>query len=125
MDKFVLFLLCLCLTVGGAVHLYDNIINELSYGNDPYWLNIYWKSLGGLYLLAAFLLIPYRRFGLSLMLVILLTNVIFSEQAHHTLDILNNHSALQLKTLFLGFSVGVTLWLWNSGQNQQSRQIFR
>ncbi len=125
MDRFVVFLLCLCLTVGGGVHLYDNVINDLlPYGDVPGWLILYWKSLGPLYLLAAFILILYRRTGLILMLVILLTNVTFSPDAYYTLDTVSNHGAMHLKTLFLGFSIGVSLWLWNTGQSQQPRQIF-
>lgn len=126
MDKFVVFLLCLFLTIGGVVHIYDNIVNGLlPYDFAPRWLNIYWSLLGILDLLAVYLLIRYRRVGILLMLVILGTNVIFNTHALYTLEILDNRTALQLKTLFLGFSIGVSIWLWNSSQNRQSRQIFR
>jgi uncharacterized membrane protein len=126
MDKFVVFLLCLFLTIGGVVHIYDNIVNGLlPYDFAPRWLNIYWSLLGILDLLAVYLLIRYRRVGIILMLVILGTNVIFNTHALYTLEILDNRTALQLKTLFLGFSIGVSIWLWNSSQNRQSRQIFR
>ncbi len=49
----------------------------------------------------------------------------FSSHAHYTLEILDNNVALQMKTLFLGFSLGVSIWLWNARKHQQSRQIFR
>ncbi|MCS0322807.1 hypothetical protein [Vibrio diabolicus] len=126
MDKFVVFLLCLFMTVGGVVHLYDNIANGfLPYDFAPRWLNIYWSSLGLLDLLAVYLLVKHRRSGLVLMLLILTTNVIFSSHAHYTLEILDNNAALQMKTLFLGFSFGVSVWLWNARKHRQSRQIFR
>ncbi|TOI31920.1 hypothetical protein CGI62_16075 [Vibrio parahaemolyticus] len=126
MDKFVVFLLCLFMTIGGVVHLYDNIVDGfLPYDFAPRWLNIYWSALGLLDLLAVYLLVKHRRVGLVLMLLILMTNVIFSSHAHYTLDILDNNVALQMKTLFLGFSLGVSIWLWNARKHQQSRQIFR
>ncbi|TOK42049.1 hypothetical protein CGI21_16275 [Vibrio parahaemolyticus] len=122
MDKFVVFLLCLFMTIGGVVHLYDNIVDGfLPYDFAPRWLNIYWSALGLLDLLAVYLLVKHRRVGLVLMLLILMTNVIFSSHAHYTLEILDNNVALQMKTLFLGFSI----WLWNARKHQQSRQIFR
>ncbi|EGR3146025.1 hypothetical protein DLH80_10420 [Vibrio parahaemolyticus] len=126
MDKFVVFLLCLFMTIGGVVHLYDNIVDGfLPYDFAPRWLNIYWSALGLLDLLAVYLLVKHRRVGLVLMLLILMTNVIFSSHAHYTLEILENNVALQMKTLFLGFSLGVSIWLWNARKHQQSRQIFR
>ncbi|WP_321282799.1 hypothetical protein [uncultured Vibrio sp.] len=126
MDKFVVFLLCLFLAIGGVVHIYDNIIDGLlPYDFAPRWLNIYWSILGIFDLLAVYLLIRYRRAGLVLMLVILLTNVIVNSHAHYSLDILDNNTALQMKTLFLGFAMGVSIWLWNARKNRQSRQIFR
>ncbi|MGY0616046.1 hypothetical protein [Vibrio sp. FJH11] len=126
MDKFVVFLLCLFLTVGGIVHIYDNIVDGLlPYDFAPRWLNIYWSLLGILDLFAAYLLIRYRRVGIVLMLTILVTNVVFNTHAIYTLEVLDNRTALQLKTLFLGFSIGVSIWLWNARQNRQSRQIFR
>ncbi|NCM89021.1 hypothetical protein FP736_15830 [Vibrio parahaemolyticus] len=126
MDKFVVFLLCLFMTIGGVVHLYDNIVDGfLPYDFAPRWLNIYWSALGLLDLLAVYLLVKHRRVGLVLMLLILMTNVIFSSHAHYTLEILDNNVALQMKTLFLGFSLGVSIWLWNVRKHQQSRQIFR
>ncbi|HAS6763862.1 TPA: hypothetical protein GRI81_13120 [Vibrio parahaemolyticus] len=126
MDKFVVFLLCLIMTIGGVVHLYDNIVDGfLPYDFAPRWLNIYWSALGLLDLLAVYLLVKHRRVGLVLMLLILMTNVIFSSHAHYTLEILDNNVALQMKTLFLGFSLGVSIWLWNARKHQQSRQIFR
>ncbi|AMG07468.2 hypothetical protein D3Z63_15680 [Vibrio parahaemolyticus] len=126
MDKFVVFLLCLFMTIGGVVHLYDNIVDGfLPYDFAPRWLNIYWSALGLLDLLAVYLLVKHRRVGLVLMLLILMTNVIFSSHAHYTLEILDNNVALQMKTLFLGFSLGVSIWLWNARKHQQSRQIFR
>ncbi|MGP8304969.1 hypothetical protein [Vibrio sp. YIC-376] len=126
MDKFVVFLLCLFLTIGGAVHIYDNVVDGLlPYDFAPRWLNIYWSLLSILDLLAVYLLIRYRRVGIVLMLVILVTNVVFNTHAIYTLEILDNRTALQMKTLFLGFSIGVSIWLWNARQNRQSRQIFR
>ncbi|TOG46484.1 hypothetical protein CGJ00_18435 [Vibrio parahaemolyticus] len=126
MDKFVVFLLCLFMTIGGVVHLYDNIVDGfLPYDFAPRWLNIYWSALGLLDLLAVYLLVKHRRVGLVLMLLILMTNVVFSSHAHYTLEILDNNVALQMKTLFLGFSLGVSIWLWNARKHQQSRQIFR
>ncbi|MQP55860.1 hypothetical protein FZF11_10220 [Vibrio parahaemolyticus] len=126
MDKFVVFLLCLFMTIGGVVHLYDNIVDGfLPYDFAPRWLNIYWSALGLLDLLAVYLLVKHRRVGLVLMLLILMTNVIFSSHAHYTLEILDNNVALQMKTLFLGFSLGVSIWLWNARKHQPSRQIFR
>ncbi|HHK8460956.1 TPA: hypothetical protein ACQYBX_000097 [Vibrio parahaemolyticus] len=126
MDKFVVFLLCLFMTIGGVVHLYDNIVDGFwPYDFAPRWLNIYWSALGLLDLLAVYLLVKHRRVGLVLMLLILMTNVIFSSHAHYTLEILDNNVALQMKTLFLGFSLGVSIWLWNARKHQQSRQIFR
>ncbi|TOQ33882.1 hypothetical protein CGG97_13375 [Vibrio parahaemolyticus] len=126
MDKFVVFLLCLFMTIGGVVHLYDNIVDGfLPYDFAPRWLNIYWSALGLLDLLAMYLLVKHRRVGLVLMLLILMTNVIFSSHAHYTLEVLDNNVALQMKTLFLGFSLGVSIWLWNARKQQQSRQIFR
>ncbi len=126
MDKFVVFLLCLFLAIGGVVHIYDNIIGGLlPYDFAPRWLNIYWSLLGIFDLLAVYLLIRHRRVGLVLMLIILLTNVIFNSHAHYSLEILHNSTALQMKTLFLGFSIGVTIWLWSARANRQSRQIFR
>ncbi|EGQ9058119.1 hypothetical protein CGK13_05910 [Vibrio parahaemolyticus] len=126
MDKFVVFLLCLFMTIGGVVHLYDNVVDGfLPYDFAPRWLNIYWSALGLLDLLAVYLLVKHRRVGLVLMLLILMTNVIFSSHAHYTLEILDNNVALQMKTLFLGFSLGVSIWLWNARKHQQSRQIFR
>ncbi|EGR0621518.1 hypothetical protein E7Y15_07205 [Vibrio parahaemolyticus] len=126
MDKFVVFLLCLFMTIGGVVHLYDNIVDGfLPYDFAPRWLNIYWSALGLLDLLSVYLLVKHRRVGLVLMLLILMTNVIFSSHAHYTLEILDNNVALQMKTLFLGFSLGVSIWLWNARKHQQSRQIFR
>ncbi len=126
MDKFVVFLLCLFMTTGGVVHLYDNIVDGfLPYDFAPRWLNIYWSALGLLDLLAVYLLVKHRRVGLVLMLLILMTNVIFSSHAHYTLEVLDNNVALQMKTLFLGFSLGVSIWLWNARKHQQSRQIFR
>lgn len=126
MDKFVVFLLCLFLTIGGAVHIYDNIADGLlPYDFAPRWLNIYWSILGIFDLLAVYLLIRYRRAGLVLMLIILFTNVIFNSHAHYSLEILDNNTALQMKTLFLGFAMGVSIWLWNARKNRQSRQIFR
>ncbi|EGR2263740.1 hypothetical protein EM74_022760 [Vibrio parahaemolyticus] len=126
MDKFVVFLLCLFMTIGGVVHLYDNIVDGfLPYDFAPRWLNIYWSALGLLDLLAVYLLVKHRRVGLVLMLLILMTNVIFSSHAHYTLEILDDNVALQMKTLFLGFSLGVSIWLWNARKHQQSRQIFR
>ncbi|HAS6997073.1 TPA: hypothetical protein I7280_19690 [Vibrio parahaemolyticus] len=126
MDKFVVFLLCLFMTIGGVVHLYDNIVDGfLPYDFAPRWLNIYWSALGLLDLLAVYLLVKHRRVGLVLMLLILMTNVIFSSHAHYTLEILDNNVALQMKTMFLGFSLGVSIWLWNARKHQQSRQIFR
>ncbi|APU73824.1 hypothetical protein FP742_11205 [Vibrio parahaemolyticus] len=126
MDKFVVFLLCLFMMIGGVVHLYDNIVDGfLPYDFAPRWLNIYWSALGLLDLLAVYLLVKHRRVGLVLMLLILMTNVIFSSHAHYTLEILDNNVALQMKTLFLGFSLGVSIWLWNARKHQQSRQIFR
>ncbi|HHC6505910.1 TPA: hypothetical protein ACN32Z_003130 [Vibrio parahaemolyticus] len=126
MDKFVVFLLCFFMTIGGVVHLYDNIVDGfLPYDFAPRWLNIYWSALGLLDLLAVYLLVKHRRVGLVLMLLILMTNVIFSSHAHYTLEILDNNVALQMKTLFLGFSLGVSIWLWNARKHQQSRQIFR
>ncbi|ENO1333041.1 hypothetical protein ACA712_002785 [Vibrio parahaemolyticus] len=126
MDKFVVFLLCLFMMIGGVVHLYDNIVDGLlPYDFAPRWLNIYWSALGLLDLLAVYLLVKHRRVGLVLMLLILMTNVIFSSHAHYTLEILDNNVALQMKTLFLGFSLGVSIWLWNARKHLQSRQIFR
>ncbi|EHH1099877.1 TPA: hypothetical protein NJ027_003564 [Vibrio parahaemolyticus] len=126
MDKFVVFLLCLFMMIGGVVHLYDNIVDGfLPYDFAPRWLNIYWSALGLLDLFAVYLLVKHRRVGLVLMLLILMTNVIFSSHAHYTLEILDNNVALQMKTLFLGFSLGVSIWLWNARKHQQSRQIFR
>ncbi|TBT13774.1 hypothetical protein D5E82_06035 [Vibrio parahaemolyticus] len=126
MDKFVVFLLCLFMMIGGVVHLYENIVDGfLPYDFAPRWLNIYWSALGLLDLLAVYLLVKHRRVGLVLMLLILMTNVIFSSHAHYTLEILDNNVALQMKTLFLGFSLGVSIWLWNARKHQQSRQIFR
>ncbi len=126
MDKFVVFLLCFCLTIGGIVHLYDNIIDaQLPYDLAPQWLNIYWRCLGVLYLLTVFLLNQNRRIGLVFMLVILFTNVTINSHAQFTLDILNNHTELLMTTLFLGFAIGVSMWLWNSPQSRQSRLIFR
>ncbi|EQL88057.1 putative membrane protein [Vibrio parahaemolyticus NIHCB0757] len=114
------------MTIGGVVHLYDNIVDGfLPYDFAPRWLNIYWSALGLLDLLAVYLLVKHRRVGLVLMLLILMTNVIFSSHAHYTLEILDNNVALQMKTLFLGFSLGVSIWLWNARKHQQSRQIFR
>ncbi len=123
MDKFVVFLLCLCLTIGGVVHLYDSISDGIKYA--PHWLNIYWRILGLLYFLTVFLLIRYRRVGLVVMLVVLLTNVAFNSHAHYALEILNNEAVLQMKTLFLGFAIGVSIWLWSMQQYRQPRQIFR
>lgn len=126
MDKFVVFILCLCLTVGGVTHIYDNIVDGfLPYHFAPAWLNLYWSALGIADLLAVYLLIKHRRSGLILLLFILLTSVGFNSYAHYGLGILENAGKLQWQTLLLGFSIGVSFWLWNSQKNRHSRQIFR
>ncbi|WP_211919948.1 hypothetical protein [Vibrio sp. B1REV9] len=126
MDKFVVFILCLCLTLGGVIHIYDNIVDGfLPYHFAPTWLNLYWSALGIVDLLAVYLLIKHRRSGLILLLFILLTSVGFNSYAHYGLGILENAGKLQWQTLLLGFSIGVSFWLWSSQKNRHSRQIFR
>ena len=126
MDKFVLFLLCLCLTVDGVIHIYDNIVDGfLPYDFAPGWLNMYWSALGLLDLLAVYLLIKHRRTGLVLLLLIMLSSVGFNSYAHYGLGVLESSGQLQWQTLLLGFSIGVSIWLWNSQKQRLSRQIFR
>ncbi|MGR5131746.1 hypothetical protein [Vibrio alfacsensis] len=126
MDKFVVFLLCLCLTFSGVIHVYDNIVDGfLPYGFAPGWLNAYWSALGLLNIVAVYLLIKHRRSGIVLMLFIMLSKVAFNSYAHYALGVLESSRLLQWQTLLLGFSIGVSIWLWNSQKTRHSRQIFR
>ncbi|MGR5237808.1 hypothetical protein [Vibrio alfacsensis] len=126
MDKFVVFLLCLCLTFSGVIHVYDNIVDGfLPYDFAPGWLNAYWSALGLFSLLAVYLLIKHRRSGLALLLFIMLSKVGFNSYAHYDLGVLESSSTLQWQTLLLGFSIGVSIWLWSSQKHRHSRQIFR
>ncbi|MGR5068185.1 MULTISPECIES: hypothetical protein [Vibrio] len=126
MDKFVVFLLCLYLTFSGVIHIYDNIIDGfLPYNFAPGWLNAYWSALGLFSLLAVYLLITHRRSGIVLMIFILLSKVAFNSYAYYVLDVLESSRLLQWQTLLLGFSIGVSIWLWNSQKARHSRHIFR
>ncbi|MCK8120533.1 MULTISPECIES: hypothetical protein [Pseudoalteromonas] len=115
MDRVVIFVLCFCLFIGGATHIFDNLYyGFLPYKFAPEWVNIYWTALAVIDIVAVYLLIKWRNAGLVLTLVIMLSDVAINSVAFYLLNVLSDSSALQLQTLFLGFCIGSSIWLWQS-----------
>jgi len=96
----VLTILTICLVIGGAVHV------------APLPVNVYWTSLAALDLLAAFLLWRRRRFGLTLTVAIMLSDVAVNSYVTYGLNLAASFAPLQLQTLFLGFVFGSIGFLW-------------
>ena len=115
MDRVVIFVLCICLFIGGATHIFDNLYyGFLPYKFVPEWINIYWTALAFIDIVAVYLLVKCRNAGLVLTLVIMLSDVVINSFAFYSLNVISDSSALQLQTLFLGFCIGSSIWLWQS-----------
>ncbi|MEZ7204892.1 hypothetical protein [Pseudoalteromonas sp. DY56-GL79] len=115
MDRVVVWVLCFCLFIGGGTHIFDNVVyGFLPYEFAPQWVNIYWTALAVIDLVAVFLLVKYRRAGIALTLLIMLSDVAINSFAFYTLNIISDSFPLQLQTLFLGFCIGASIWLWQS-----------
>lgn len=115
MERVVVFVLCLCLLIGGATHIFDNLYyGFLPYKFVPQWINIYWTALAVVDIVAVYLLIKYRNAGLLLTLAIMFSDVAINSIAFYSLNVISDSSALQLQTLFLGFCIGSSIWLWQS-----------
>ncbi len=113
MEKIVVFVLCLCLFIGGANHIFDNLYyGFLPYKYAPLWVNIYWTSLAVMDLLAVYLLVKYRKAGLVLTLVIMFSDVAINSTVGSSIEVILAGMNLQLQTLFLGFCIGSSGWLW-------------
>lgn len=112
LDRAVVLLVILCLTIGAATHIYDNIIfGFLPYRFAPTWINIYWTSLSFVDLLAVYFLLRIRKVGVLLTLAIMLSNVIINSLAYYSLNVISDPLPLQLQTLFFGFCLGSSPWL--------------
>lgn len=115
MDRIVIFVLCLCLFIGGATHIFDNLYyGFLPYKFVPQRINIYWTALAVVDIVAVYLLVKYRNAGLVLTLAIMFSDVIINSIAFYSLNVISDSYALQLQTLFLGFCIGSSIWLWQS-----------
>lgn len=113
--RILLFVLCACLTVGGVIHIIDNLIyGFLPYRFAPLWMNIYWTALGFFDLFAVYLLLKKLRYGLILGLLIMISNVAINSYAFYELEVFDEPVALQLQSLFLGFTIAASVALWES-----------
>ncbi|MDV6326712.1 hypothetical protein Q5L94_01480 [Idiomarina sp. Sol25] len=113
MNKILIFILCICFLIGGVIHLYDNIaFGVLPYNFAPLWMNVYWTLLGVLDLLIVYLLIYRLRTGLTLGLLVMLSDVVINSYAYYILAIFTEAYALQLQSLFLGFTIAASIALW-------------
>ncbi|WP_245921693.1 hypothetical protein [Bowmanella denitrificans] len=111
--KVILAIWCLCLMLGGATHIFDNLyFGLLPYKFVPSWLNAYWSALGVLDLVAVLLLLKWRKPGILLTLGIMLSDVTINSIAFYSLGVLPESWPLQLQTLFLGFCLGSAWLLW-------------
>ena len=109
----VLTILTICLVIGGAVHVLDIVRGGVfPYRFAPLPVNVYWTSLAVLDLLAAFLLWRRRRFGLTLTVAIMLSDVAVNSYVTYGLNLAASFAPLQLQTLFLGFVFGSIGFLW-------------
>ncbi|MEL0639241.1 hypothetical protein V6260_01300 [Pseudoalteromonas aliena] len=117
-DKVAVMIMSICLSIGASTHILDNInFGFLPYRFAPQWMNFYWTSLGLLDLFAVLLLIKYRKAGVLLTFLIMISDVYVNSLAYYSLNIIIDPIALQLQTLFLGFCVGSSLWLWNRSES--------
>lgn len=113
MEKIVVFVLCLCLFIGGSNHIFDNLYyGFLPYKYAPLWVNVYWTSLAVMDLLAVYLLVKYRKAGLVLTLIIMFSDVVINSTVGSSIEVIFGGMNLQLQTLFLGFCIGSSGWLW-------------
>lgn len=113
MDKICIAVISVCLVIGGATHIFDNLyFGFLPYKFAPDWINFYWTSLGVIDLLAVYLLVKLRKFGIVLTLLIMVSDVVINSMAYYSLQIIRDPMSLQLQTLFLGFCIGSCIWLW-------------
>ena len=113
MDRVVIFVLCICLFIAGATHIFDNLYyGFLPYKFAPEWINFYWTVLAVIDIVAVYLLVKHRNVGLMLTLIIMFSDVAINSFAFYYLSIVSDSFALQLQTLFLGFCIGSSIWLW-------------
>ncbi|WP_278405072.1 hypothetical protein [Pseudoalteromonas ruthenica] len=113
MEKIAVWVLCICLSLAGATHIFDNLYyGFLPYVFVPKWINIYWSLLGILDFLVVILLLKYRKLGLLSILVLMLSNVAVNSFVLYYLKAIQTSFPLQTQTLFLGICIGVTPWLW-------------
>ncbi|WP_444956784.1 hypothetical protein [Microbulbifer sp. ZKSA002] len=115
MERICIAIISLCLIIGGVTHIFDNLhFGFLPYKFAPTWVNLYWSSLGIIDFLAVYLLLKRRKHGITLTLLIMISDVVINSAAYYSMQIINDPVALQLQTLFLGFCLGACMWLWKN-----------
>ena len=120
MEKLAVAVLSICLIAAGLTHIFDNLyFGLLPYHFVPDWINFYWSMLGVIDLLAVYLLTKNRKIGLSIALIIMVSNVAINSYAYYVLESISTSFPLQIQTLFLGFCFGVTPWLWQSSTSEE------
>jgi len=118
--KFALVALSVCFVIGGVVHVSDIVLGGiLPYYFAPMPINVYWTSLAVLDLLAVWLLWRHRRLGLAVAVAIMVSDVGINSYVVYMLATSLSLVPLQLQTLFLGFVLGCTGFLWpNMGESR-------
>lgn len=105
------------LVAGFAIGTTTHVLQLVNRGwvvnpSAPIWMNGYWTALTFLDPLAAVLLLRSRRAGLVLAFAIMLSDVAINTYAMRLFDFPGLPAALQLQTVFLGFLLGATGFLW-------------
>jgi len=112
-ERIILFILSLCLVVGGSTHVIDIVLGGfLPYSGVPIPLNIFWTSLAFFDFAAVFLIWKKRKAGLLLMTAIMLADVIINSYAGYYMKLFQSFAPLQAQSLFLGFVLGSIAFIW-------------
>jgi hypothetical protein len=92
------------------------------YSWTPWPLEAFWSALIVLDTLAIVLLLRWRQVGLLLAVMIMLADVAINSYAAVALDLPGFPAALVLQSLFLGFVLGSTPFVWPRRSASRNRQ---
>jgi hypothetical protein len=105
--------LSICFLVGGWNHLSDLLRDGLfPYVMVPLPINVFWTSLSVIDVAVAGLLWRHSKLGLMIALLVMVLDVVINTYVFTCLTLPFGFVPLQLQTLFLGFLLGCSGFLW-------------
>jgi len=111
-SKICIFIYVALFDIGRGIHLLDIVQSGwMPYNYAPDWMNLYWTSLVFFDFAVIGFLLFYRKVGLIISLLIMLSDVWINAIAINIFN-LNVHWGVVVQTVFLGFIIGSIGFLW-------------